>query len=63
MNRVQRVAARYMSASHLEAPPAMVKAILERVTDLYVNRALVFIVNPGKPPEMPPTACSIPGQP
>lgn len=54
MNRVQRVAARYMSASHLEAPPAMVKAILERVTDLYVNRALVFIANPGKPPEMPP---------
>jgi hypothetical protein len=53
MNMVARVAARHMSASHLEAPPAMVKAILALMTDLYVNRALAFILNPGKPPEMP----------
>lgn len=53
MNMIQRVAARYMSASHLEAPPAMVKAILEGVTDLYVNRALAFISKPREPRGIP----------
>jgi hypothetical protein len=53
MSVVHRVAARHR-ASQLDAPPAMVNAILALVTDLYVNRALAFIIHPGKPPEMPP---------